>query len=160
MIRRCLLLFGFAVLIAYLGPFGLANSADTQQPGAPWRIGVLLVGWSPEQKEVQEFRRGLLDAGYVEGRDVVIEWRLANGDYARAPELVADLVQRKVDVIVVDSTQAVRATVRATSAIPIVDVCHSNSYGVGLRSSRSRPSRKPRASGRKRHWTLDDASRA
>jgi ABC-type uncharacterized transport system substrate-binding protein len=51
---------------------------------------------------------------------VVIEWRLADGDYARAPELVADLVQRKVDVIVVDGTQAARAAVQATSTIPIV----------------------------------------
>ena len=51
---------------------------------------------------------------------MVIEWRFANGDYARVPELVADLVQRKVDVIVVDSTVAAQAAKRATSTIPIV----------------------------------------
>ena len=51
---------------------------------------------------------------------MVIEWRSANGDYARVPELVADLVQRKVDVIVVDSTVAAQAAKRATSTIPIV----------------------------------------
>ena len=100
---------------------------------------MLLVGWSPEQKEVQEFRQGLLDAGYVEGRDVVIEWRLANGDYARAPELVADLVQRKVDVIVVDGTQAARAAAQATSTIPIVMALVSDPVGSGLVANLARP---------------------
>jgi putative ABC transport system substrate-binding protein len=113
--------------------------ASAQQPASPRRIGVLLVGWSPEEREVQEFRRGLLDAGYVEGRDVVIEWRLANGDYSRAPELVADLVQRKVDVIVVDGTQAARAAVQATSTIPIVMALVSDPVGSGLVANLARP---------------------
>jgi putative ABC transport system substrate-binding protein len=113
--------------------------ASAQQPASPRRIGVLLVGWSPEQKEVQEFRRGLLNAGYVEGRDVVIEWRLANGDYSRAPGLVADLVQRKVDVIVVDGTQAARAAVHATSTIPIVMALVSDPVGSGLVANLARP---------------------
>jgi len=97
------------------------------------------VGWLPEQKEVQEFRRGLLDAGYVEGRDVVIEWRSANGDCARAAELVADLVQRKVDVIVVDGTQAARAAVQATSTIPIVMALVSDPVGSRLVANLARP---------------------
>ena len=139
MIRRCLLLFGIAGLIACLGAFGLASGADTQQPGSPRRIGVLLVGWSPELKEVQEFQRGLRDAGYVEGRDVVIEWALANGDYARAPELVADLVQRKVDVLVVDGTQAARAAVQATFTIPIVMALVADPVGSGLVANLARP---------------------
>jgi len=62
-----------------------------QRVTSPRRIGVLLVGLSPESKEVKQFRLGLRDAGYSEGRDVVIEWRSANGDYDRVPELVADL---------------------------------------------------------------------
>ena len=107
MTRRRLLL-ALISLAACLGPFGLASAADAQQPASPRRIGVLLVAFSPESKEAQAFRQGLRDAGYVEGRDVVIEWRSANGDYARIPELAADLVQRKVDVIVVESTLAVR----------------------------------------------------
>jgi len=117
------------------------GGANGQQRDSPRRIGVLLVGWSPEQKEVQEFRRGLLDAGYVEGLDVVIEWRLANGDYARAPELVADLVHRKVDVIVVDGTQAARAAVQATSTIPIVMALVSDPVGSGLVANLARPGR-------------------
>lgn len=131
--------FAVVTLLAYLGLFAFASAADAQQPAVPRRIGVVLVGWSPEQKEVQAFRRGLLDAGYVEGRDVVIEWRLANGDYARAPELVADLVQRKVDVIVVDGTQAARAAVQATSTIPIVMALVADPVGSGLVANLARP---------------------
>jgi putative ABC transport system substrate-binding protein len=56
-------------------------AAHAQQPTSPRRIGVLLAVFSPESKEVQQFRQGLSDAGYVEGRDVVIEWRSANEDY-------------------------------------------------------------------------------
>jgi putative ABC transport system substrate-binding protein len=73
------------------------------------------VGFSPGSEEAQEFRRGLRDAGYAEGREVVIEWRSANGVYARVPELVADLVHSKVDVIVADSTVAAQAVKRAMS---------------------------------------------
>ena len=76
-----------------------------------------LATWS---KEAQQFRHGLLDAGYAEGRDVVIEWRSANGDFDQIHRLAADLVQRKVDVIVVDGTPAARAALQATSTIPIV----------------------------------------
>jgi hypothetical protein len=95
-------------------------AASAQQTGSPRRLGVLLVGLSPESKEAKQFRLGLRDAGYFEGRDVVIEWRFANGDYDRVPELVADLVKSKVDVIVEDSTVGTQETRRATSAIPIV----------------------------------------
>jgi putative ABC transport system substrate-binding protein len=69
-----------------------------QRVTSPRRIGVLLVGLSSESKEAKQFRLGLRDAGYSEGRDVVIEWRSANGDYDRVPALVADLVQKKVEV--------------------------------------------------------------
>ena len=136
---RSLVVLAFTTVIACVGWLGLANAAHAQQPAPLRRIGVVLVGWSPEQTEVQEFRRGLLDAGYVEGRDVVIEWRLANGDYARAPELVADLVQRKVDVIVVDGTQAARAALRATSTIPIVMGAVADALGVGLVTNLAHP---------------------
>jgi putative ABC transport system substrate-binding protein len=81
---------------------------------------------------VQAFRQGLLDAGDVEGRDVAIEWRSANGDYARIPELAADLVERKVDVIVVEGTLATQAVKRATSTIPIVMAVVADPVGSGL----------------------------
>ena len=113
--------------------------AFAQQSAAPRRIGVLLVARTPDSKEVQAFPRGLLDAGYVEGRDVVIEWRVANGDYHHIPELVADLVQRKVDVIVVISTPAAQAAQRATSTIPIVMAIVADPVGSGLVTNLAHP---------------------
>ena len=147
MTRRAFV-FGLAALVACLGSFGLASAADAQQPASPRRIGVLLVAFSPESKEAQAFRQGLRDAGYAEGRDVVIEWRSANGDYARVPELVADLVQRKVDVIVVDST--VCGPCREAR-----HVHHPDRHGDRRRSSRIWLGREPRASWRQRHRALD-----
>lgn len=67
-----------------------------------------------------EFRQGLRDAGYEEGRDLVIEWQSTSGDDDRLPKLVADLVQSKPDVIVATTTRGARAVKRATSTIPIV----------------------------------------
>ena len=78
LVIRYLRLFAHAALSAYLGLFGLASAADAQQPASPQRIGVLLVTFSPESKEMQAFRQGLRDAGYAEGRDLVIESRHAN----------------------------------------------------------------------------------
>ena len=88
MSRRALA-FGLVALAACLGLFGSASPADAQQPAAPRRIGVLLVSFSPESQEAKAFREGLRDAGCAEGRDVVIEWRYADGDYARVSRLVA-----------------------------------------------------------------------
>ena len=88
-----------ATLVGSLGLVCLPVKVDAQQPAAPRRIGVLHMAFSIEGKEAQAFRQGLRDAGYFEGRDVVIEWRFANGDYDRIPKLVADLVQSKVEVI-------------------------------------------------------------
>src|SRR4029077_15421369 len=107
-------------LAACLGSFSFATAADAQQPASPRHIGVLLALFSPESKEAQAFRQGLRDAGYAEGRDVVIEWRSSSGDYTKAPQLVAALVEHKVDVIVAESTVAIRAAKQATSTIPIV----------------------------------------
>jgi putative ABC transport system substrate-binding protein len=115
------------------------QSTCAQQPASPRRIGVLLGGFLPESKEAQAFREGLRDAGYAEGRDVVIEWRHANGDYNRLPELVDDLVQRKVDVIVVESTVAAQAVKRATSTIPIVLAVVADPVGSGLVTNLAHP---------------------
>ena len=130
---------GFVALAACLGPLGFPSPADAQQPAAPRRIGVLVVAWSPESKEAQQFRQGLRDAGYSEGRDVVIEWRFANGDYAVVPELAADLVRRNVDVIVVQSTFAAQAVKRDTSTIPIVIASAADPVGSGLVASLAHP---------------------
>jgi putative tryptophan/tyrosine transport system substrate-binding protein len=113
--------------------------AEAQQATSRRRIGVLLVLLSPAGKEAQAFRQGLRDAGHVEGRNVVIEWRSANGDYARLPQLAADLVDRSVDVIVADTTPATQAAQRATSTIPIVMAIVADPVGSGLVASLSRP---------------------
>ncbi len=128
-----------AALVGSLGLVCLPVKANAQQTASPRRIGVLVVAFSPESKEAQQFRQGLADAGYAEGRDVLIEWRSASGDYARVPALLADLVQRKVDVIVVQSTVAAQAVKRATFAIPIVMAVVADPVGSGLVASLARP---------------------
>jgi len=136
--RRSFLL-ALISLAACLGSFGLPSPADAQQPTLPWRIGVLLGSFAPESKEAQAFRQGLRDAGYAEGRDVVIEWRSSSGDYTKAPQLVADLVEHKVDVIVAESTVAIRAAKQATSTIPIVMALSGDPVGSGLVTNLAHP---------------------
>jgi putative ABC transport system substrate-binding protein len=131
MIRHLLAL---ALLVSCLDP-----AAHAQQPTSRRHIGVLLGYFSQESQEAQAFRQGLRDVGYTEGRDVLIEWRSSAGDYARVPELVADLVQRKVDVIVVDTTVGTRAAKRATSTIPIVMATIADPVGTGLVASLAHP---------------------
>jgi putative ABC transport system substrate-binding protein len=125
-----------AALAACFGLLGLAGAVEAQQPASPRRIGALLVAFSPESKEVQEFRQALRDMGYAEGRDVVIEWRF---DYNRIPEAVDDLVQRKVEVIVVTSTLPAQAVKRATSTIPIVLAVVADPVGSGLVTNLAHP---------------------
>ena len=126
-------------LAACLGSLGLVNAAETQQTASPRHIGVLLMGPLPESVEVQAFRRGLRDAGYAEGHDVVIEWRFAKGDYNRVRQLAAELVQSKVDVIVIDTTIAAQTIKRATSTTPIVMPIVADPVGSGLVESLARP---------------------
>src|SRR5262245_33253889 len=114
--------------------------AGAQQAASPRRIGVLLNAFSPEDQAPQAFRQGLQEAGYSVGSDVVIEWRVGHGNRSRLPELAADLVQRKVDVIVADSTPGAQAAKNATSTIPIVLALVVDPVGSGLVASLQRPS--------------------
>src|SRR5262249_47096486 len=97
MTRVTVALFFLAFLAAPLG-------GEAQQTPPSRHLGVLLNAFSPEEQALQAFLQGLRDAGHSVGGDVVIEWRAAHGDRSRLPALAADLVQHKVDVIVVDST--------------------------------------------------------
>ena len=118
----------------------LPRGAHAQQPAPPRRIGVLLGGgFSAQTQEAQQFRLGLLDAGYAEGRDIVIEWRSAQGDYHRVPELATELIERKVEVIVVTTTIAVKAVKRVTSTVPIVMALVADPVGSGLVASLAHP---------------------
>jgi len=136
MVRRDL---AIVTLLVCLASFAVVDTASAQQPPSPRRIGVLLTASSPEEKSPQAFRQGLLDAGYAEGRDVVIEWRSANGDYDRLPRLAAELIQSKVDVLVVESTLAARAAKDATASTPIVMAIVSDPVASGFVTSLAHP---------------------
>ena len=133
------LVFALISLAAYLVLFSIPSPVDAQQPAVARHVGVLLVAHSSESEVAQKFRQGIRDAGYSEGRDVMIEWRSANGDYDRVPELVSDLVERNVEVIVVDGTVGTRAAKRATSTIPIVMALVADPVGSGLVANLAHP---------------------
>ena len=88
---------------------------------------------------VHAFRQGFQDAGYTEGRNILIEWRHAHGNYDQLPRLAAELVQSKVDVIVAGDTLSAQAAKRATTTIPIVMVHISDPVGAGLVTSLAHP---------------------
>jgi putative ABC transport system substrate-binding protein len=113
--------------------------AQAQQEATPRHIAVILVGLSPQSSAAHAFREGLRDAGYTEGRDVVLDWRSAKGDYAQLPAMVADVVRTEPDIIVVESTIAMSAVKRATSSIPIVMTVVADPVGSGLVESLARP---------------------
>ena len=121
------------------GAAALWPSAVHSQAASPRRIGVLLVGLSPESKEAQHFRRGLRDVGYLDGRNLVIEWRSAKGDYVVVPELIADLARSRVELIVMDSTVGTQVAMRTRPAIPIVMALVVDPVGSGLVASLARP---------------------
>jgi putative ABC transport system substrate-binding protein len=111
-----------------------------QQSGRVWRIGFLGTPTADSlPKRPEAFRSGLRDLGYQEGRDFVIEYRWADGNYERLPALVADLVRLKVDVIVTHGTPGVMAAKQGTSTIPIVMAVVGDALGSGLVSSLARP---------------------
>jgi putative ABC transport system substrate-binding protein len=127
--------------ITLLGAAALpwAQAAHGQSMRTPKRVGVLLVGLSPDSKEAKQFRLGLRDLGYTEGRDLLIEWRSANGNYDRVPALVTSLLEGKVEVIVQDSTVGTELTKRATSNVPIVMALVLDPVGSGLVKSLAHP---------------------
>jgi len=114
--------------------------ADAQQPKKVPRIGYLAPG-SPasDSPRIDPFRQGLRELGYTEGQDIVIELRFAEGKSERLPALVAELIQLKVDVIVLSGTPAARAAKQATSTIPIVMGSSADPVGTRLVASLARP---------------------
>jgi putative tryptophan/tyrosine transport system substrate-binding protein len=108
-----------------------------QQPAKMPRLGVLLAG--DRQPFLRLFGEGLRDFGYIDGQTIQIEYRTADGKLDRLPDLAADLVRLKVDIIVASETPAVQAAKRATSEIPIVMAPSGDPVGTGLIASLSRP---------------------
>src|SRR5215470_1287810 len=115
-------------------------AARAQQAGKVWRIG-LLFGSSRSAASVlyDAFVQGMRELGYVEGKDFVIEWRFLEGNYDRIPEIVAELVRLKVDVIVTSSGAALPALKREITTIPIVMAPSTDPVGNGLVASLVHP---------------------
>ena len=113
-------------------------AAEAEQAGKTPLIGFLRSG-SPPDPFVEAFRQGLRELGYVEGQNIRIEYRWAEGRDERLPELVADLVRLRVDVIVASGQGPALIAKQATSSIPIVMPVTSDPVSAGLVSSLARP---------------------
>jgi putative ABC transport system substrate-binding protein len=129
---------GLAVALA-LGLFVSPLGADAQQTTKPARIGYLATGGNLPQP-TEAFRRGLHDLGYVEGRNILTEYRSAEGKPERLPVLASELIALKVDVIVAaGGTSAALAAKQATKTIPIVFPAVGDPVTSGLIASLARP---------------------
>ena len=114
--------------------------AEAQEPKKVARIGYLAFG-SPSTipARIEAFRQGLRELGYVEGKNIFIEWRSAEGNADRLPALAAELVRLKVDVIVTNGPYSTRAAKAATVTIPIVMAAVGDPVGDGIVASLARP---------------------
>jgi putative ABC transport system substrate-binding protein len=113
--------------------------SEAQQATKVYRIG-RLSGWSPSpDPNVEAFRQHLRDLGYVEGHNLVLELRYAEGRAERLPDLAAELVQLQVEVIVAEGVAAIRAAQQATRTIPIVMSATSDPVGQGFVASLAQP---------------------
>jgi len=119
-------------------------AARAQQAGKVWRIGHLAVNLRPggtggPSSAYAGFLQGMRELGYVEGKDFVTESRNAEGQYARLPDLAAELVRLKVDVIITGAAAAVLPAQQATRTIPIVFAAITDPVGNGFVASLARP---------------------
>src|SRR5712691_6182186 len=112
---------------------------EAQPAGKVPRIGFLFYGSPGPSPELDAFRQGLRELGYVEGQNIAIEVRFANGRVGQLPELAAELVRLKLDVIVTPGTPASMAAKQATSTIPIVFAGVADAVGAGLVATVARP---------------------
>ena len=130
----------FIVLIGGVAAAPWPLAAHAQEPARIRRIGFLGNSTAAlEANLVEPFREGLRELGYVEGRNIVIEYRWAEGDYERLPALVAELIAAKVDVIVTAGTPATLAVKKATTSVPLVMVAVGDPIGTGIVPSLARP---------------------
>jgi putative ABC transport system substrate-binding protein len=115
--------------------------AHAQPQGKIWRVGWLAAGARPESIEVllNSFVRGMRDLGYVESKNLVMEWRFAGGNVERLQELAAELVRLKVDALMSGSSQAISALQKATTTIPIVMASIGDPVATGFVKSLAHP---------------------
>jgi putative ABC transport system substrate-binding protein len=123
------------------GLLALSLGASAQQQGKVWRVGFLIGRRRPpgDTDYYRAFPRGMRELGYVEGRNLVIEWRSADGNFERLPDLAAELVQLKLDVIVTGGTAATSAAQKATTTVPIVMGASNDAVVSGFVKSLARP---------------------
>jgi ABC-type uncharacterized transport system substrate-binding protein len=114
-------------------------AARAQQPARVPQIGFLFYGAPELSLEIDAFRQGLRELGYIEGQNIFVEYRFAGGQVGKLPELAAELVRLKVEVIVTPSTPASMAAKQATSTIPIVIAAVADAVGAGLVTNFARP---------------------
>jgi putative tryptophan/tyrosine transport system substrate-binding protein len=116
-------------------------SAEAQQTAKMPRIGFVTVAGTPNKPGVlnEAFRQGLRELGYVEGKNVRIEYRYTTEEPERVPESVAELVELKVDALVINSSAAMRIAQQATKTIPIIMLTSSDPVEAGIIRSLARP---------------------
>jgi putative ABC transport system substrate-binding protein len=131
---------GWSSILVAAMLLAVAVLAEAQQPTKVSRIGFLAtVSPSTISDRVEAFRQGLRELGYVEGKNIVIEWRYAEGKADRLPSLAAELVRLKVDLIVSVAPLPTRSAKAATSTIPIVMAQDTDPVGNGFVASLARP---------------------
>jgi putative ABC transport system substrate-binding protein len=128
-----LLISGLCALL-----FALCFPVQAQQPGKVYRIGFLRTA-APPESYVEAFRQSLKELGYIEGKNIVLEYGWAGGKTDRLPELAAELVRLKVDIIVTDGTPPALAARKKSSTIPVVMASSGDPVGTGLIASLARP---------------------
>ncbi len=131
-------LFRLLLIVAFLGAGAIS---DAQQPPRIPRIGYVSGSSDPNNPSPSDeaFQQGLRDLGYIAGKNILVEYRYAEGNLDRLPGLVAELVQLKVDLLFVSNLPAIRAAKEATKTIPIVMVTPLDPVATGLVDSLARP---------------------
>ena len=133
--RKLVIALGAGALAAPFGSFA-------QQPGKVWRVGFLALPGQPADLDSHyygAFRHGMRELGYVEGKNLIIEWRWAGGEIKRLDALAAELVQLKLDLIATAGNDAAIAAKKATGTIPIVMATSADPVDTGLVASSARP---------------------
>jgi putative ABC transport system substrate-binding protein len=111
-----------------------------QQQATVWRVGFLSLSSAAESAQnTAALLKGLQELGYIEGKNLVVEWRFADGSFERLTGMAADLAQLKVDVIVAVASAAISAAKKATGTIPIVMATTGDPVGSGFVTSLARP---------------------
>jgi putative ABC transport system substrate-binding protein len=134
--RKNILCVAFCAML-----FALCTSAEGQQPKKIPRIGYVSVSGDAKNpgRFVEAFRQGLRDIGYIEGKNIAVEYRYPGSQPELVPGFVAELVQLKVDILVSSSTGALKAAKEATKTIPIVMITSQDPVATGMVESLAQP---------------------